>query len=348
MKRTGLLLGSACLALSLSVCPAWPSGMPQKNTGVRNNPNTPFLYAVTWQQTSAEMAAMSYQTYRLAEHVIAEKIRLGNYKLRDGRLYEDSLIQAPDGTTFVNSKPLAVILDLDETVFDNSPYEVFSLKCRNRYNNDYWSYWCRYQAQNRAAQLTMPGSVEFLKKCMEWGVTPIYITNRDLPEREATLQTLKGMGLDSPTLEEQLICRDKSRYKQDAQEFVRKMGWDADSPEAAEYLRNASDKAGRRASVELRYKVLGYFGDNLYDHPVVVDASLRGRDALRARKKQVDDNAARFGVDWFVLPNITYGSWVKPVIFPERSKSALQTLDDYGFSEWLKTHGPDANRQNCK
>ena len=344
MKRTGMLLGSACLLLSLSINPVWADN-PQSPLKNKKNPNDPFLYAVTWQQTSAEMAALSYQTYRLAEHVIAEKIRLGNYKMREGRLYEDSLIQAPDGSTFVSSKPLAIILDLDETVFDNSPYEVFSLKRNNRYDNGYWSYWCRYQAQNPAAQLTMPGSIEFLKKCMEWGVTPIYITNRDLPEREATLQTLKGMGLDSPTLEEQLICRNKAKDKLDTQEFVKKMGWKDDSPEAREYLHNTSDKAGRRASVELRYKVLGYFGDNLYDHPVIVDPSLRGKEALRARKQQVDDNADRFGVDWFVLPNITYGSWVKPIIFPERSKSALQTLSDYGFSEWLKQNGPEADRQ---
>ncbi|MDO5295998.1 MAG: HAD family acid phosphatase [bacterium] len=344
MKRTGLLLGAAGLLMSLSVCPTWADNAqltPQKP----RNPNNPFLYAVTWQQTSAEMAALSYQTYRLAEYAIAEKIRLGNFKMRDGLLYEDTLMQAPDGTTFVSSKPLAIVLDLDETVFDNSPYEVFSLKRNSRYDNGYWSYWCRYQAQTPSAQLTMPGSIEFLKKCMEWGVTPIYITNRDMPEREATLQTLKGMGLDSPTLEQQLICRDKQKDKRDALELVKKLGWSEDSPEAAEYLRNASDKAGRRAAVEMRYKVLGYFGDNLYDHPVIVDSSLREKDALRARKEQVKDNADRFGVDWFVLPNITYGSWVKPVIFPERSKSALQMLDDYGFSEWLKQHGPESDRQ---
>ncbi|MBQ7567191.1 hypothetical protein IJT17_00120 [bacterium] len=342
MKHTGLLFGSAFLLLSLSATSSVAATDYVGDTPFdKHKLTSPFLYAVTWQQTSAEMAALSYQTYRTAEYVMADKIRLGNYKMRDGRLYEDSLIQALDGFVFVESKPVAIVLDLDETVFDNSPYEVFSLKRPGRYNNDYWAYWCRYQAENPRAQRTMPGSVEFLKRCMDWGITPIYITNRDLPEREATLKTLRSMGLGTDTLEEQLICRDKAKDRQKALDFVRRMRVPEDDPRAVEYLNNASDKAGRRAEVETKYKVIGYFGDNLYDHPVIVDPSLRGKDAIKARFEQVHDNSYRFGVDWFVLPNITYGSWVKPVIFPNRSRSAMDTLDDCGFGEWILTNGPE-------
>lgn len=327
------------MALSLSVTPVVAEGVRGDAQSKKPAYNAPFLYAVGWQQHAAERVALCYQTYNQATQAIAEKIRLGNYAKRDGRLYQDTFVQAPDGTLFVDSRPLAIVLDLDETVVDNIAYEAFNTARPGPYDNGYWSKWCTYQAQTPAAQKAMPGAVPFLKKCMEWGVTPIYISNRDLPERAATIQTLRGLGLDCPDLEKNTITRDKAKDKENAAAFVAKMGWAKDDPRAQAILNNASDKQGRRAIIETQYKVIGYFGDNLYDHPVVVNPEARGMDAINARKASVSDNSTRWGVDWFILPNVTYGSWVKPVIYPEKSKSAVELMDDAGFGAWLKANG---------
>lgn len=343
MKKTGLLLGSICLALSLSATPTVASGVLDKSNAKRVN--APFLYAVAWQRTSAEMAAISYQTYNTAERVIAEKIRLGNYKKADdGRLVEEIKTVTEDGRIVVKTRPLAIVLDLDETVFDNSAYEVWSTMQPGAYDDGNWGYFCKFQGETPAAQREMPGSVNFLKKCMEWGVTPIYITNRDLPQREDTLKTLRGMGLDSPRLEEQLIVRDKAKNRAESKELAKRTGLADGESLPQELINNASDKAGRRLAVELDYKVLAYFGDNLYDHPVYVDPSHKGYEALKDREEQVRKNARHFGVDWFVLPNVTYGSWVKTSIFPERSKSVVEMLDDSGFGAWMEKNGPKAKK----
>ena len=62
-----------------------------------------------------------------------------------------------------------------------------------------------------------------------------------------------------------------------------------------------------------------YFGDNLRDFSedfaaerLPKDASAGARlSAIQNRKDKVDEAAAHWGVDWFVLPNPTYGEWEK-------------------------------------
>ncbi len=347
MKHNGWLIGALGLMMSVATVPAFAddanSAVQAKRPVVTSSSakykasRAPFLYAVAWQQTSAELAAISYQTYNTAERVIQAKIDGGNYKMRDGRLFEETVSIASDGTYFLESKPLAIILDLDETVFDNSTYEAFSTLQPGSYDNGYWTLFCEYQSLDARARREMPGAVNFLKKCISWGVTPIYITNRDPEDREFTIKTVQAMGIASPyvSIDEQLITRDKARDKQNAKDLVAKLKLNSDDPLAKELLGNASDKAGRRRLVEAKYKVLAWFGDNLYDHPVMVDSSLKGKEALAARDKEVDELSGRFGVDLFVLPNPTYGSWCKPLIFPHKSKSVIDTLDDAGFGEWV-------------
>src|SRR5262249_39410565 len=69
-----------------------------------DNPATRNLDASLWVQTSAEYAACCRQTYQLA------------WKRLQERLAERA--KATEGDT----KRSAVVLDLDETVLDNSPY----------------------------------------------------------------------------------------------------------------------------------------------------------------------------------------------------------------------------------
>src|SRR5882762_5770579 len=58
------------------------------------------LWGAMWQQKAAEYKALCYQAYNLA------KLRLDIILLQQ------------------HSKPLAIVTDIDETVLDNSPYEI--------------------------------------------------------------------------------------------------------------------------------------------------------------------------------------------------------------------------------
>jgi 5'-nucleotidase (lipoprotein e(P4) family) len=64
--------------------------------------NEQLVMATLWMQTSAEFRALCYQTFNLA------KMNL------------DMFLGSHSG-----SKPVAVIVDADETVIDNSAYEAF-------------------------------------------------------------------------------------------------------------------------------------------------------------------------------------------------------------------------------
>jgi 5'-nucleotidase (lipoprotein e(P4) family) len=97
-------------------------------------------------------------------------------------------------------KKLAVILDLDETVLDNSPYEA-RLILDNISYPDRWVEWC-----NLASAAAVPGAVEFIRRAGELGVDVFYITNRREELREVTLKNLVAIGLPNVT-EDQLLMR---------------------------------------------------------------------------------------------------------------------------------------------
>src|SRR5471030_2407540 len=73
--------------------------------------NTYIEGATLWQQTSGERRALSYQAFALARMMLDRDLRMKR-----------------------NRKPRAVIVDLDETILDNSRFEGMLLKNRVNYN----------------------------------------------------------------------------------------------------------------------------------------------------------------------------------------------------------------------
>ena len=304
----------------------------------------PHVYGFAWQQAAAERKALCYQTYNNAARVMEAKISDKRFKRRrDGRLYCECEVSS-QGRRQYQEKPVAIILDLDETVIDNGTYDSWLLFYPDKFKSNSASVaFFDYQSLSPDNVQTMPGAVEFLKQCRSWGITPIYITNRDEKlHRASTLKTLRNLGLDSPTLEEELFCRDKVRNRQESEKLVQERRYAPDSLAAKELLNNASDKAGRRKQAEAKYEVIGYFGDDLYDHPVIVDRSAKGAEARAQREEQVRQNARHFGWDWFVLPNSVYGSWLEKSGFkaghPQEAIEVLrQTAEP--FDKWYKENG---------
>jgi len=110
-----------------------------------------FLLATLFQQKAAEKRALSYQAFNIA------------------KLSLDSQLKVADLT-----KPLAVVVDIDETVLDNSPFEAKSILNNSDYPK-YWNEWCQL-----AAAKPLAGSVEFLNYAKSKGVVVFYITNRKI------------------------------------------------------------------------------------------------------------------------------------------------------------------------
>src|SRR4051794_1272744 len=119
------------------------------------------LNAVLWMQTSAEYRATVLQTYRSAE---ASLLRA---------LADHTWTAALEQTNAFADLPPAVILDLDETVFDNSAFQAQLTAEHGSYTEPGWSAW----VANMRAGL-VPGAADFLAMAHAHGVALFYVTNR--------------------------------------------------------------------------------------------------------------------------------------------------------------------------
>lgn len=87
-------------------------------------------------------------------------------------------------------RPL-IVMDLDETVLNNSPYQVELFETSKTYNPTSWNAWV-----NKEQATAVPGAknfiLEFKEKYEGWIV---FISNRDASTLDATRNNLKSLGL---------------------------------------------------------------------------------------------------------------------------------------------------------
>ncbi len=228
------------------------------------NPQTRGIDANLWMQTSGEYRACCLQTYRFAKERLIEKLHT----------------LPKDGQTS------AIIMDLDETVLDNSGYVTFLFQNREVYSDASWKRWEKDHGDDVAL---VPGALDFIHLAEHDRVRVVYISNRFEENREATTQTLHRLGIDTTDIHERLLL-----------------------------TTGPSDKTARRKQVFDHFRVLMLFGDNLRDFAEEFRAAKVDADDVTAqnrgiadRLKQVDEHRASWGSDWIVLPNPSYGEWTK-------------------------------------
>ncbi|MBB5359870.1 acid phosphatase [Rhodanobacter sp. ANJX3] len=229
------------------------------------------LNAVAWSQTAIEHDLIYLQTYRDAEARLLPAMHDAGW---------DALSKTDRVGAFKQLRP-AVILDIDETVLDNSPYQARVIKSGGEFNEADWAAWCR-EAKARA----LPGAVEFTRFAASHGVAVIYISNRAKDLDEVTLRNLRQAG-----------------FPVSGPDAFLGLGTVVDGCEQA-----GSEKGCRRQLVSRRYRVLMQFGDQLGDF---LDVST---NTVAARRQTVAPYLPWIGTRWFVLPNPTYGSW-EPALF---------------------------------
>ena len=255
----GLLLGSTGLEFASSRQPAGTK--PANLFSMQER-----LGANLYIQTAAEYRACCLQVYKTAE------MRL------------EALMAA-------NPKPLkpAVIMDLDETVLDNSAFESFLYENQKEYSPDLWTLYERdYPGQVRL----VPGAKQFIQRAEDRGVTVIFISNRLEENCGSTVNALTQLGINTKGIEQRLFLKKRAE---------------------------SSDKTGRRETVAAQYNVLLFFGDNMRDFSeTFIAKKLTEADgpeaydkAIASRLRLVDEAAGHWGIDWFVLPNPGYGEWEK-------------------------------------
>lgn len=219
------------------------------------------LNATLWTQTSVEFKASAMAAYKLAEVMLDRALADKNWTaaLEQGDNYQ--------------GKPPAVILDVDETVLDNSEYEAWLIKAKKNYSSKTWGPYV-----DEAISKPIPGSKEFIDYAKSKGVEIFYVSNRKAPGEAGTRKNLKDLGY----------------YVNDKMDTVLLRG------EIKEW---GSAKSTRRAHVSKDYRVLLVLGDNLGDFVDAKKATLDDRNAILEKYK---DN---WSSKWITVANPMYGSW---------------------------------------
>jgi 5'-nucleotidase (lipoprotein e(P4) family) len=224
----------------------------------------PLLLSVLWFQKSAEMQALYYQGYNIAKSSLSEKLVKSD-----------------------NRQPKAVIMDIDECILDNSPFEAFQIIKNVPFSDSLWLVWVK-----KACAKPLPGVVDFVKYAETKGVEIFYVTNRKSPEEsEPTLSNLLKMGFPFADSIHLILKTD------------------------------VSSKEARRKAISEKYDILLLIGDNLADFDMVFDkrADDLGFGAVK-------DNMIKFGDRFIILPNPMYGPWINAAIKNAPGKSTREKL----------------------
>jgi acid phosphatase len=219
------------------------------------------LNGVLWVQTSAEYDTLSRLTFRQAKEALT--------RARADKTWTAALEQTGDFTDL----PDAIVVDIDETVLDSSPFQGKVAIARTGFDQRLWDEWAA-RAQARGT----PGASEFLSYARDNSVVVFYVTNRFFKQENDTVANLQKRGFPVDPAGTFVLSRDE------------KPGW-------------GSDKSSRRAAIAETHRILLLIGDDLGDFVSGAGDTPKNRVQL-ARKY-----GSFWGTRWFLLPNPMYGSW---------------------------------------
>jgi acid phosphatase len=203
--------------------------------------------AVRWARDSAEHRALFLQVYGAAAARVEQEVA--------GR--------APGSW--------AVVLDADETVLDNSPYQLERARAGRPFDAESWRAWCA-----RREAVPLPGAPAFLSRVRALGGRIAIVTNRTTTECPDTEAVFRAHGLAYDLM----LCRPD--------------GGPSDKGPRFEAVARGTTPAGLPP-----LQVIAFVGDNIRDFP--------GQG--QAIRDEGDEAFALFGTRFFLLPNPMYGSW---------------------------------------
>lgn len=180
--------------------------------------NTPY------PPTAQDSDAILFGTLWLQSAREAELARSQAFSLAKAKLTINQLLFSGD------ERPKAVVLDLDETVLDNSPYEARLIKDGESFSPESWQAW----VEEANADL-IPGALDFLLQAQKNGLEVFYISNRSVEGLGATLKNLQAFDLPFADSSHVLLKTD------------------------------SSDKTARRNKVEESHKIILLIGDQMGD-----------------------------------------------------------------------------------
>ena len=214
-----------------------------------------------WYQNAAEVDALYQQGYNVATNKLKE------------------LLKQP------TDKPYSIVLDIDETVLSNIPFQVKMIKDGTAFNPKLGDEWVQ-----KAEAKPVAGAKEFLQFADKNKVQIYYISDRTDAQVDATIKNLEAQGLP-------VQGRDHLMFKKEGDK----------------------SKEGRRQEVIKHTNLVMLFGDNLVDFAEFSTKSEADRDKMFEQLK------AEFGDKFIIFPNPMYGSWESAVYQGEKKDGKGQS-----------------------
>ena len=120
VDRWKIMIPVLLLVLLLGGCATMKKYTAEQAAGMYSTQdlNEQLVMAILWMQSSAEFRALSYQAFNVAAMNL------------------DSFLNA-----YTGSKPVAVIVDADATVIDNSAYDAWLIGQDFGYSSKTWTPW---------------------------------------------------------------------------------------------------------------------------------------------------------------------------------------------------------------
>lgn len=235
--------------------------------------NDQSLLGINWVQQSGEYRALAYQAFNIG------KIAFDNAKSQN--------ITNP-----------AVVVDLDETILNNSPYQASLIDSDEGFNNKTWNQWIFAEET-----LAVPGAVEFINYVNANGGKVFFVSNRG----ESTTKDSDNNDLEVATMKN-----------------MEKLGFTGVSDVTlllkGEFTNNGNtDKQWRMEAISkgkadgVKHNIVIFMGDNLNDFSEI------DKNSNQMRKEYVDRTQTQYGLfsttaegfkpAYIALPNPLYGDW---------------------------------------
>jgi 5'-nucleotidase (lipoprotein e(P4) family) len=259
------------LAMFMAVAAAMPV-LGQNSTDSDREIENNLMMAMAWKQTAAEFRALYHQGFNMARM----RVELAMAQQR------------------ANSRPLAIISDVDETLLLANEYWGYLIEQGQDFFDD--ASWDRWIAENRV--VASPGALEFLNFCASNNVEIFYVTNRDQGENtvQLALDNLNAVGFPSV---------DTAHLR---------------------VLRESSNKEVVQQEIRESYEVVVLLGDNLNDF-----ARRYYSTEVNQRLELMEEDSEKYGRDYILFPNPTDGHWIRAIFGesePPASDANRATLRD--------------------
>jgi 5'-nucleotidase (lipoprotein e(P4) family) len=276
----GLILGMSSVVTFQAL--AENQDLKQLITGKELNDQS--LLALNWVQQSGEYKALSYQAFNMAKIAFDHAISQG--------------VKNP-----------AVVVDLDETLLDNSAYQASFIGQDQGYSNTTWNQWVQ-DAEAKA----LPGAVEFVNYINMNGGKVFFVSNRNLRStksgnndlEKATIYNLKQLGFSG--VDETTVVLEG--------EFTKNINNQVST--AKEWRRQAITNG---LVDGINHTIVILVGDNLNDLSDSFENTSTNNEKLievEKLKQQFAFSRNTLLPTFIVIPNPLYGSWESGLYDPQK------------------------------